>query len=557
MTFKLFKRIGTSILSAVVFASLFICPNVQMFPASQISAAETTEQRITINDLPSDYKYAADWIWDNRIAKEGSTERLNTIFDQIVAGKGTINYVVKWQSYKKLTLKQRQDFQTLVSNSINGWGKWLAGYENWPYDHIEVKIVGWAVIDESCILDRQPDEIVYTTTIPYDSQYDTVPDPINNPVPDKEPLAPDELSRFEHFTDKSYEYPGGLDKRFDMYLWGTQGFPAIGGCGGDWGQRLSDDAYINMLDGSNIHVLEHEIGHGFGMTDFYGGEGEYNGFPPGGFPGGENSIMMAGSAAKITDFDGWMLRYMWSKISQEEGRFDLANAQPVVTTETANFTDVIGKITDTSVEFVENGAFNLGENYYGGDETKNLNQYGIGDKISISFEYNTENNTIINISSLEFVMNIADETSIRIEDKIAYVTPSSVTFAEHGTFNLESGYYGGDESKNLLNYEPGDEISIAFVYNKTNNTITEILMIDLITNVRDDKVTLMGDVNLDNQFDIADVTALQKWLVRAGTLKNSKNGDYNSDKKINVFDLILMKKALINKSKAIELQSDF
>ena len=122
-------------------------------------------------------------------------------------------------------------------------------------------------------------------------------------IPDKLPSAPSEISRFDHFADSSYVYPNGLDSRFDMYLWGTQGFPNIGGCG------------------TGIHVLEHEIGHGFGMTDFYGGEGESNGFPPGGFPGGENSLMMAGSAMKITDFDGWMLRYMWSKIKDEDGRF--------------------------------------------------------------------------------------------------------------------------------------------------------------------------------------------------------------------------------------------
>lgn len=89
----------------------------------------------------------------------------------------------------------------------------------------------------------------------------------------------------------------------------TQGFPSIGGCGGDWGQRLSDDAYLNIINS------------GFGLTDFYGGEGEKGGFPPGGFPGGENSLMMAGSASKITDFDGWMLRYVWSKIKNESGRF--------------------------------------------------------------------------------------------------------------------------------------------------------------------------------------------------------------------------------------------
>lgn len=44
--------------------------------------------------------------------------------------------------------------------------------------------------------------------------------------------------------------------------WATQGFPSIGGCGSD-GQRLSDDAYLNMLNGTNLHVLEHELGHGW------------------------------------------------------------------------------------------------------------------------------------------------------------------------------------------------------------------------------------------------------------------------------------------------------
>ncbi len=76
-----------------------------------------------------------------------------------------------------------------------------------------------------------------------------------------------------HFdTNIGFDYPGGLDKRFDMYFWATQGFPDIGGCGGDWGQRLSDNAYLNMLDGTGIHVFQHELGHRFGITDFAEGE---------------------------------------------------------------------------------------------------------------------------------------------------------------------------------------------------------------------------------------------------------------------------------------------
>lgn len=31
--------------------------------------------------------------------------------------------------------------------------------------------------------------------------------------------------------------------------------------------------------------------------------------------------MMAGSSTYITDFDGWMLRYIWSMIQDETGRF--------------------------------------------------------------------------------------------------------------------------------------------------------------------------------------------------------------------------------------------
>ncbi|MBR4201625.1 MAG: hypothetical protein IKQ91_10215 [Oscillospiraceae bacterium] len=285
-----------------------------------------TASAVSISDLPADFQYATDWIWTNRIEREQSTARRNTIFDQVIAGKGTINYVVKWQSYQTVTYEQRQQFETMLSTCINAWNDWLAGYENWPYDHIDVNVTGWAVIDKNCLLDLHDNETVYTDTRYYDAQYDTTNG--RDTIPDKEPYAPLELSRFEHFTDTNYEYPGGLDKRFDMYMWATQGFPDIGGCGGDWGQRLSDTAYLSMINGSGIHVLEHEIGHGFGMTDFYGGEGESDGFPPGGFPSGENSIMMAGSAAKITDFDGWMLRYMWTKIKDEPGRFDLANAAP-------------------------------------------------------------------------------------------------------------------------------------------------------------------------------------------------------------------------------------
>lgn len=93
--------------------------------------------------------------------------------------------------------------------------------------------------------------MVYDSLISdYDSTYDTSNG--YETIPNKLPSAPSERSRMDHFMDTNYVYPG---ERFDMYLWATQGFPSIGGCGGDWGQRLSDDAYLNMLNGTTLPTV--------------------------------------------------------------------------------------------------------------------------------------------------------------------------------------------------------------------------------------------------------------------------------------------------------------
>ena len=145
-------------IGAVLLASAMCLGITQMPEAVRIDEPITASaESISINDMPSDYRSAADWIWENRVQKEGSVARWNTIFDQIVANNGELNYVVRWQSYKQLTLQQRQQFAKMVDAGINEWCKWLVGYENWPYDHVKVNIVGWAVLDKSCLLDLQPD----------------------------------------------------------------------------------------------------------------------------------------------------------------------------------------------------------------------------------------------------------------------------------------------------------------------------------------------------------------------------------------------------------------
>lgn len=172
----------------------------------------------TLADMPAYLKSSVEWVWKNRMLTEGSTARKNTIFDQIFAGKGTLNYVIRWQSSKPVTLKQRQDIAKMIDRQMNHWTDHLQGYDGWPYKNIKVKVVGWAVADPSLLLDKQPDEVIYTDTIT-DTLASEKPE-----IPAALPVAPNEISRFEHFSDPNYSYPGGLDKRFDMYLWATENF---------------------------------------------------------------------------------------------------------------------------------------------------------------------------------------------------------------------------------------------------------------------------------------------------------------------------------------------
>lgn len=58
----------------------------------------------------------------------------------------------------------------------------------------------------------------------------------------------------------------------------------------------------------------------------------------------------------------------------------------------------------------------------------------------------------------------------------------------------------------------------------------------------------MGDINLDGEFDVADVVLLQKWLLAVPDieLKHWENADFYEDGMLNVFDLCMMREQLIS-----------
>ncbi|MDE6677423.1 MAG: dockerin type I repeat-containing protein, partial [Ruminococcus sp.] len=58
---------------------------------------------------------------------------------------------------------------------------------------------------------------------------------------------------------------------------------------------------------------------------------------------------------------------------------------------------------------------------------------------------------------------------------------------------------------------------------------------------------IIGDVNNDGKFNVTDVVILQKWLINnSDELVNWQSADLYKDNKIDVFDLVMMKKLLIS-----------
>jgi hypothetical protein len=84
-----------------------------------------------------------------------------------------------------------------------------------------------------------------------------------------------------------------------------------------------------------------------------------------------------------------------------------------------------------------------------------------------------------------------------------------------------------------------------YVSNGTDTTLYAINPFKL----NDYALNLLGDVNADRQFNVSDVVLLQKWLLAVPNahLSNWSAADLCKDGKLNVFDLCLMKRELLNK----------
>ncbi|KAI9986054.1 hypothetical protein PInf_024901 [Phytophthora infestans] len=251
---------------------------------------------------PTEYiseKYL-DWVWQNRIGPNAKPKQnvnwnvmasRNFLMDKLVHNKGSINYCVRWDSSTNLEKSVASKFQGILERHYNKWNKWLEGYNCWPFKKLKVNMVGWATKDKA--------------------QFEWTDDslgPVYEGSVDSEgvPQCPDECYRFyDNVNNRWSDTSSCTGEPFDVSFWLNDKIPY--GFGYDWGQEVSlNDTMDNLYD-ENIMFIGHEIGHGFGLPDFYGLETK----PSKDFP---NSIMMAYSSTTITPSDGWMLRRVLDRV---------------------------------------------------------------------------------------------------------------------------------------------------------------------------------------------------------------------------------------------------
>lgn len=130
---------------------------------------------------------------------------------------------------------------------------------------------------------------------------------------------------------------------------------------------------------------------------------------------------------------------------------------------------------------------------------------------------------------------------------IDYILPSSVVSI--GEYALGYTCYE-DQSDGCIIYDRIEKLSGVTIHGFPGTIAETYAKVNGFTFISIEDDIASGDVNDDGSFGVSDVVLFQKWLLAIpdATLENWKAADYNNDNIFNVFDLCLMKRALIEKN---------
>jgi hypothetical protein len=275
--------------------------------AAPTSTPSTPSTRVAPTTRPTMVPGSAEWnpsanlapaldrVWNHMSSTYGNLNGFkNYGWDQIIANKGTFNYCVRWDSSKTVTAAQRDQIHAALGRQMQKWADAMTeygqGWNGFPYPKIDVKVVGWAVRDRAQLQWNDNSVDVYV-----------------GDIRENAPQCAEPCGRFFHQNSDYSACPGGPARHYDLSLWLTDGFG--GGAGGDWGQRVGTEYFLSNLNADNIHIWLHEMGHTWGLDDFYDWDPGVGGF-----------LMKAASASRITEFDQWMARDFWRHM---KGRYGL------------------------------------------------------------------------------------------------------------------------------------------------------------------------------------------------------------------------------------------
>ncbi|TVY65019.1 hypothetical protein Focb16_v015433 [Fusarium oxysporum f. sp. cubense] len=269
--------------------------------------------------IPSEWVDVLPMAWDNTdaMSKEMTpeyqfTKYHNWALDQIMDGNGTVNVCMRWHSNLTLDEDARNALMLQQVKQYQQWLEWLPGWDNFPFKEIDFKVVAWAVANDSQLVGHRDNFHVYTEFKDDDGL----------------PTCDPGCSRHLHPDGDYSDCALGPDHRFHHYFmidnrWGDRDMGAAGG----EGFSLSEYGWKNVgAKLGNWPILVHETGHTFGFRDYIN-DNTHNtsicslSWLP---PNVTYQLVMeptdqGAHLPKVTRFEGWFIRYIWSRFSRERG----------------------------------------------------------------------------------------------------------------------------------------------------------------------------------------------------------------------------------------------
>ncbi len=239
----------------------------------------------------------AAWI-DESWGAEGRNNMLSHktwLHDAAMKGQGEIKICVRYGATQTITTATRDLIAPSMQRWFNKWFAQLFPYACFPHPSVTVNVSGWAVKPGQESLLEWSDR-----TIPVYTEVSDGTDQAKG-----EPKCPDACGFFFHSDHVFTNCPGGVVNHFDYALWLNDKVPSGAAAeGSDWGVRIPVASFLKDINTDNFGVMLHEMGHGFGLSDYYSWTGST---PTGG------SIMFPGSAGVLTLGDQWMVRRYWKE----------------------------------------------------------------------------------------------------------------------------------------------------------------------------------------------------------------------------------------------------